>query len=136
MNFLFSGSGWRQGSDFPKNNNGQYSSNNLHQKHQQHDRPPYWPASASDSRFIQQHLVHPVIDERKSTGNISVLVGKQVILNCVIRNLGNESVSDLAKREKNFFCQKAKLPLFDKESGLSGSCRFFAGFDLCFFLRI
>ena len=55
-----------------------------------------WPGSAasSEARFTQQHIVHPRIDRaRSSDGNVSVLVGKQVILRCVIDDLGNESVS-------------------------------------------
>ena len=55
-----------------------------------------WPGSAasSEARFTQQHIVHPRIDRaRSSDGNVSVLVGKQVLLRCVIDDLGNESVS-------------------------------------------
>lgn len=55
-----------------------------------------WPGSAasSEARFTQQHIVHPRIDRsRSSEGNVSVLVGKQVLLRCVIDDLGNESVS-------------------------------------------
>ena len=57
-----------------------------------------WPGSAasSEARFTQQHIVHPRIDRaRSSDGNVSVLVGKQVLLRCVIDDLGNESVSAL-----------------------------------------
>ena len=51
-------------------------------------------AASSEARFTQQHIVHPRIDRvRSSDGNVSVLVGKQVILGCVINDLGNESVS-------------------------------------------
>ena len=55
-----------------------------------------WPGSSasSEARFTQQHIVHPRIDRaRSSDGNVSVLVGKQVLLRCVIDDLGNESVS-------------------------------------------
>ena len=59
-----------------------------------------WPGSSasSEARFTQQHIVHPRIDRaRSSDGNVSVLVGKQVLLRCVIDDLGNESVSQVKK---------------------------------------
>ena len=35
----------------------------------------------------------PHIDKSRSTGNVSVMVGKQLLLTCTIPNTGNESVS-------------------------------------------
>ena len=47
-------------------------------------------------RMTANHMgfkMPPHIDISRSTGNLSVMVGKQLILTCVIPNTGNESVS-------------------------------------------
>ena len=38
-------------------------------------------------------MISPHIDKSRSSGNVSVMVGKQLLLMCVIPNTGNESVS-------------------------------------------
>ena len=73
-----------------------------------------WPGSSasSEARFTQQHIVHPRIDRaRSSDGNVSVLVGKQVLLRCVIDDLGNESVS----QDKRLGESNAKSATFARE---------------------
>jgi hypothetical protein len=38
-------------------------------------------------------MISPHIDKSRSSGNVSVMVGKQLLLMCVIPTTGNESVS-------------------------------------------
>ena len=51
---------------------------------------PYGPAPQPPS---SASLPRPYIDAATSSEDVSALVGKQVILTCVVRDLGNESVS-------------------------------------------
>ena len=47
-------------------------------------------------RMTSNHIgfkMPPHIDKSRSTGNVSVMVGKQLLLTCTIPNTGNESVS-------------------------------------------
>ena len=47
-------------------------------------------------RMASNHIgfkMPPHIDKSRSTGNVSVMVGKQLLLTCTIPNTGNESVS-------------------------------------------
>ena len=47
-------------------------------------------------RMTSNHIgfrMPPHIDKSRSTGNVSVMVGKQLLLMCTIPNTGNESVS-------------------------------------------
>ena len=58
---------------------------------QQHNNMGY-----QRKRMAANHIgfkTPPHIDISRSTGNVSVMVGKQLLLTCIIPNTGNESVS-------------------------------------------
>ena len=82
MSPLFAGSGGRQ----------QGNSNGV--RHHKDGGNGHWSSSSAEARFTNQHIVHPRIDTINSSGNTSVIVGKQVLLRCVVRDLGEEAVRE------------------------------------------
>ncbi len=89
---LVAGSGWQNNKDASSSSSSRSLSASL----------PKWSSASSEARFTQQHIVHPQINrEAGSKDNVSVLVGKQVILRCVINDLGNESVSKSINQSRN-----------------------------------
>lgn len=87
MSYLFeTGSGWQQTATSRHHPSSSSSVRNPSSRH----KPAFL---IDDARSQQQQMGPPAIDESHSSGNVSVVVGKQIILGCAVRDIGNESVS-------------------------------------------